>query len=147
MQDQMSDIHISGEAPSPAQRLFCQFLYIPVLLLTLLCQGTQKFLRNQFPCLYGFGCIFFLFSLGSYWNLVFYCKLSHLQQQQLWRIWQWLSVTDQRELGPEPQWKSCAWQACFLGIVLCDPKWTKSERFDPLGLNSGHEFFCSVLSL
>lgn len=81
-----------------------------------------------------FGCIFFLFYLGLSWNPVFCCKLSWLQQQQLRRI-QWRhSVTDQTDPGPEPQWKSCAWQAYSLGFAPRDPKWTNSEVFDLLGV-------------
>lgn len=148
MQDQVSDIHISEwssftnpKALLPILLCSCSVLDVPL--------SRNPKVSKKSICLFicRFGCIFFLFSLGSCWNLMFYCKLSRLQQQQLWRIWQWLSVTNQRELGPEPQWKSSAWQACFLGIVLQDPKWTKSERFDLLGLKSGREFFCSVLSL
>lgn len=109
-----------------------------------------------------FGCIFFLFYLGPCWNPVFRCKLSQLRQQQLGRIWWWHRVTDQTEPGPEPQWKSCTWQACSLGIVPHDPKWTKSEVFDllrfcgkhlidntmgPQGMNSSVvSFLCKCIS-
>lgn len=85
-----------------------------------------------------FRCIFFLFYLGPCWNPVFCCKLSQQQQQQLWRIWWWHRVTDQTEPGPEPQWKSCTWQARSLGTVPHDPKWTKSEVFDLLGFCGKH---------
>lgn len=116
-----------SEAYLPAQRLFCQLFHAPFVLLLLLCHGTQIFPKKHMQ-------VWVHIYLYFWW----FCCISSQLQQQLWRIFVMGSITDQKNPGPKPQWKSCTWQASPLGIVPHDPKWTKQEVFDLLGFCGKH---------
>lgn len=138
MQDQVSDSGISQWTFFASPKVLLPILSCSLSALDAALSWYPRVSKELLSlCICRFGCIFF-FYLGPCWNLVFCCKLSCLQQEQLRRICWRHSVTDQTEPGPEPQWKSCTWQAHSLGIVPHDPKWTKSEVFDLIGFCGKH---------